>query len=389
MIKDMQPFLQQAWEKAGFKELTEIQKQAIPTILEGQDVIAESPTGTGKTLAYLLPLLHKINPEVKQPQVVVLAPTRELVMQIHEEVQKFTAGTEISGASLIGGADIKRQVEKLKKHPRVIVGSPGRILELIRMKKLKMHEVKTIVFDEFDQIVKQKMMGAVQDVIKSTMRDRQLVFFSATITKAAEDAARDLAVEPQLVRITRAESKSLVEHTYIICERREKNDYVRRIMHMGDVKAVAFLNDPFRLDEITQKLQFRKMKAAALHSEASKQEREVTMRAFRSGKLEILLATDIAARGIDIDDLTHVIHLELPDTVDQYIHRSGRTGRMGKEGTVVSLVTQQEERKLLQFAKKLGIVFTKQEMFNGSFVETKPKAPKKKKPAFTGKKKPR
>ncbi|MEI4802154.1 DEAD/DEAH box helicase [Bacillus sp. FJAT-51639] len=389
MIKEMQPFLQQAWEKAGFKEFTEIQKQAIPTILEGQDVIAESPTGTGKTLAYLLPLLHKINPEVKQPQVVILAPTRELVMQIHEEVQKFTAGTEISGASLIGGADIKRQVEKLKKHPRVIVGSPGRILELIRMKKLKMHEVKTIVFDEFDQIVKQKMIDAVADVIKSTMRDRQVVFFSATMTKDAEEVARDFAVEPELVRIKRAETKSLVEHTYIVCERREKNDYVRRIMHTGNVKAVAFLNDPFRLDEIAEKLKFRKMKAAALHAEASKQEREATMRAFRQGKVEILLATDIAARGLDIDDLTHVIHLELPDTLDQYIHRSGRTGRMGKEGTVVSLVTPQEEKKLLQFAKKLGIQFKKQEMFKGSFVESKPKEPKKKKPAFTGKKKPR
>ncbi|MFI8707272.1 DEAD/DEAH box helicase [Bacillus sp. NPDC077411] len=389
MIKEMQPFLQQAWEKAGFKEFTEIQKQAIPTILEGRDVIAESPTGTGKTLAYLLPLLHKINPEVKQPQVVILAPTRELVMQIHEEVQKFTAGTEISGASLIGGADIKRQVEKLKKHPRVIVGSPGRILELIRMKKLKMHEVKTIVFDEFDQIVKQKMIDAVADVIKSTMRDRQVVFFSATMTKDAEEVARDFAVEPELVRIKRAETKSLVEHTYIVCERREKNDYVRRIMHTGNVKAVAFLNDPFRLDEIAEKLKFRKMKAAALHAEASKQEREATMRAFRQGKVEILLATDIAARGLDIDDLTHVIHLELPDTLDQYIHRSGRTGRMGKEGTVVSLVTPQEEKKLLQFAKKLGIQFKKQEMFKGSFVESKPKEPKKKKPAFTGKKKPR
>ncbi|CAG9614234.1 DEAD-box ATP-dependent RNA helicase CshC [Bacillus rhizoplanae] len=389
MIKDMQPFLQQAWEKAGFKEFTEIQKQAIPTILEGQDVIAESPTGTGKTLAYLLPLLHKINPEVKQPQVVILAPTRELVMQIHEEVQKFTAGTDISGASLIGGADIKRQVEKLKKHPRVIVGSPGRILELIRMKKLKMHEVKTIVFDEFDQIVKQKMIDAVSDVIKSTMRDRQVVFFSATMTKDAEEVARDFAVEPQLIRVKRTETKSLVEHTYIVCERREKNEYIRRIMHTGDVKAVAFLNDPFRLDEIAEKLKFRKMKAAALHAEANKQEREATMRAFRQGKVEILLATDIAARGLDIDDLTHVIHLELPDTLDQYIHRSGRTGRMGKEGTVVSLVTLQEEKKLLQFAKKLGIQFNKQEMFKGSFVESKPKAPKKKKPAFNGKKKPR
>ncbi|MGG2092416.1 DEAD/DEAH box helicase [Bacillus sp. S13(2024)] len=389
MIKEMQPFLLQAWEKAGFKEFTEIQKQAIPTILEGQDVIAESPTGTGKTLAYLLPLLHKINPEVKQPQVVILAPTRELVMQIHEEVQKFTAGTEISGASLIGGVDIKRQVEKLKKHPRVIVGSPGRILELIRMKKLKMHEVQTIVFDEFDQIVKQKMIDAVSDVIKSTMRDRQVVFFSATMTKDAEEVARDFAVEPQMIRVKRTETKSLVEHMYIVCERREKNEYIRRIMHTGDVKAVAFLNDPFRLDEIAEKLKFRKMKAAALHAEANKQEREATMRAFRQGKVEILLATDIAARGLDIDDLTHVIHLELPDTLDQYIHRSGRTGRMGKEGTVVSLVTPQEEKKLLQFAKKLGIQFNKQEMFKGSFVESKPKTPKKKKPAFNGKKKSR
>ncbi|ABS21905.1 DEAD/DEAH box helicase [Bacillus cytotoxicus] len=389
MIKDMQPFLQQAWEKAGFKECTEIQAQAIPTILDGQDVIAESPTGTGKTLAYLLPLLHKINPEVKQPQVVILAPTRELVMQIHAEVQKFTAGTEISGASLIGGADIKRQVEKLKKHPKVIVGSPGRILELIRMKKLKMHEVKTIVFDEFDQIVKQKMIDTIFDVIKSTMRDRQLVFFSATMTKEAEEVARDFAVQPQFICVKRAETKSLVEHMYIVCERREKNEYVRRIMHTGQVKAVAFLNDPYRLDEIAEKLKYRKMKAAALHAEASKQEREATMRAFRSGKLEILLATDVAARGLDINDLTHVIHLELPDTLDQYIHRSGRTGRMGKEGTVISLVTPQEERKLLQFANKLGIVFKKQEIFKGTFVESKPKAPKKKKPAFTGKRKPR
>lgn len=385
----MQPFLQQAWEKAGFKECTEIQAQAIPTILDGQDVIAESPTGTGKTLAYLLPLLHKINPEVKQPQVVILAPTRELVMQIHAEVQKFTAGTEISGASLIGGADIKRQVEKLKKHPKVIVGSPGRILELIRMKKLKMHEVKTIVFDEFDQIVKQKMIDTIFDVIKSTMRDRQLVFFSATMTKEAEEVARDFAVQPQFICVKRAETKSLVEHMYIVCERREKNEYVRRIMHTGQVKAVAFLNDPYRLDEIAEKLKYRKMKAAALHAEASKQEREATMRAFRSGKLEILLATDVAARGLDINDLTHVIHLELPDTLDQYIHRSGRTGRMGKEGTVISLVTPQEERKLLQFANKLGIVFKKQEIFKGTFVESKPKAPKKKKPAFTGKRKPR
>ncbi|MCP8968929.1 DEAD/DEAH box helicase [Ectobacillus ponti] len=389
MIQQLQPFLQHAWEKAGFQDATDVQKQAIPLVLEGKDLIVESPTGTGKTLAYVLPLLHKINPEVKSPQVVILSPTRELVMQIHEEVQKFAEGSGITGASFIGGADIKRQVEKLKKHPQVIVGSPGRVMELIRMKKLKMHEVKTIVFDEFDQMVKQNMVGTIEEVIKTTMRDRQLLFFSATMPAAAEDAARNAANEPAVVRVKRTADTGRVKHLYIVSELREKLDYVRRIVHMEDVKAVAFLNDPFRLDEMTEKLQFRKVAAGTVHAEAKKQEREATMRAFRQGKVQVLLATDLAARGLDIEGLTHVIHLDLPDTLDQYIHRSGRTGRMGNEGTVISLVTPNEEKKLLQFAKKLGIEFEKMQMYKGSFVDRKPPAPKKKRPAYAGRKKPR
>ncbi|WP_028400045.1 DEAD/DEAH box helicase [Ectobacillus panaciterrae] len=389
MIKEMKPFLKQAWEKAGFQEFTEVQKDTIPLILEGRDVIAESPTGTGKTLAYVLPLLHKIDAGIQNPQVVVLSPTRELVMQIHNEVQKFTEGSNISGASLIGGADIKRQVERLKKHPQVIVGSPGRILELIRMKKLKMHEVKAIVFDEFDQMIKQNMTGFLKDVVKATMRDRQLMFFSATMPTAAEDAARELANEPSVVRIKRSEEASRVKHLYIVGEVREKLDNIRKIIHMDNVKAVAFMNDPFRLDDMAAKLQFRKVAAGVIHSDAKKQERAETLRAFRQGKVQIVLATDVAARGLDIEGLTHVIHLDLPETVDQYIHRSGRTGRMGKEGTVISLVTPNEEKKLLQFAKKLGIEFEKLEIYKGSFVTKKPPAPKKKRPTFTGRKKPR
>ncbi|MFD3450178.1 DEAD/DEAH box helicase [Microbacteriaceae bacterium 4G12] len=389
MIKELKPFLQQAWEKAGFQDLTDVQKSVIPSILEGKDVIAESPTGTGKTLAYLLPLLHKIDTDIQNPQVVIVSPTRELVMQIHNEVQKFTEASQISGASLVGGADIKRQVERLKKHPKVVVGSPGRILELIRMKKLKMHEVKTVVFDEFDQMVKQNMMPLLEDIVKATVRDRQLLFFSATIAKGVEDVAHTLANDPQVVRIKRATETSRVKHIYIVGEYREKLDNIRKIVHMEGVKAIAFLNDPFRLDEMVAKLKYRKVTAGVVHSDAKKQERAATLQAFRQGKLQVLLATDVAARGLDIEGLTHVIHLDLPDTIDQYIHRSGRTGRMGNEGTVISLVTQGEEKKLQQFAKRLGIQFEKQEIFKGDLVEQKPPAPKKKRPAFTGKKKPR
>jgi superfamily II DNA/RNA helicase len=386
MIQQMKPFLQTTWEKAGFKDMTDIQKQTIPLIAEGKDVIAESPTGTGKTLAYLLPLLHNVEPEIKNPQIIVLAPTRELVMQIHGEVQKFTEGSEITGASIVGGADLKRQVEKLKKHPQVIAGSPGRILELIRMKKLKMHEVKTIVFDEFDQLIQQDMLPVLSDIVKAAMRDRQLLYFSATISKQVEDAARNFSNEPEIVRIKRTSETSKVQHLYIVCDWREKLDNVRKIVNMENVKALAFMNDPFKLDEMTAKLRYKKVEVGALHGEATKQERAAMLRQFHQGKLQLLLATDVAARGLHVEDLMHVIHLDIPETLDQYIHRSGRTGRMGKEGIVISLVTPAEEKKLLQFSKKLGIEFVKQEIFKGEFVAKKPFVPKKKKPAYGGRK---
>ncbi|MDG4656287.1 DEAD/DEAH box helicase [Ectobacillus antri] len=388
-MKDFKPFLQNAWEKAGFQAFTDVQTQSLPLVLEGKDVIAESPTGTGKTLAYLLPLLQKADEAITNPQIVIVSPTRELVMQIHSEVQKFTEGSALSGASLIGGADIKRQVERLKKHPQIIVGSPGRILELIRMKKLKMHEVKTIVFDEFDQMIKQNMKSLLEDVVKTTMRDRQLLFYSATMPKIAEDAAREIANEPTIIRIKRSEETSRVKHLYVVGELREKLDNVRKIVKMDNVKAVAFMNDPFRLDDMASKLQFRKVAAGVIHSDAKKQERAATLRAFRQGKIQVVLATDVAARGLDIEGLTHVLHLDLPETVDQYIHRSGRTGRMGNEGTVISLVTPNEEKKLLQFAKKLGIQFEKLEIYKGALIEKKPTPAKKKRPAFTARKKPR
>jgi superfamily II DNA/RNA helicase len=374
----MKEFIQQSWEQAGFTQLTAIQEKAIPQLMEGKDIIAESPTGTGKTLAYVLPVLNKIDPTNTSPQVLILAPTRELVMQIHTEVQKFTGTSGIQSATFIGGADMKRQVEKLKKRPHIIIGSPGRVQELIKLKRLKMHEVKTIIFDEFDQLVKANMTQSLKDIVKTTLRDRQLVFFSATIAANVEKMAKEIAPEAVIERVSRKEVVTNVEHFYIVSELRHKLDNIRKLVHMENVKALVFLNDSYKLDDMAAKLKYRKVRVGVLHSEARKQERATTLNAFRQGKIQVLLATDIAARGLDIDDVTHVIHLDLPELVEQYIHRSGRTGRMGKEGTVLSLVTEKEEKRLLPFGRKLNVDITKKEIFEGTLVDKKPPAPKRK-----------
>ncbi len=372
-IEDFKPFLQQAWSKLGFSEFTAIQQKAIPLIQEGKDVIAESPTGTGKTLAYLLPLLEKIKPEVKSPQVVILAPSRELVMQIHEVVQTFTAGSDITGASFIGGADIKRQLEKLKKHPLVIVGTPGRIRELIQAKKLKMHEVKTIVVDEADQIFQTNLMDAVQDIVKTTLRDRQLLFFSATISDRAEQTAKTMMNEPQVMRVHRTElPESKVEHLYFVCEYRDKVDVLRRILKMGEVKAMAFVKDAQQLEELGSKLSYKGVSVGVLQGEAYKTDREAVMRNFRAGKYSLLLTTDLAARGLDIQNITHVIHYDFPDDPQQYIHRSGRTGRMGASGTVVSIVTHRQEAAVTKMSKELNIPIQKKALYMGDVVDQKP-----------------
>ncbi|GGE57816.1 DEAD/DEAH box helicase [Priestia taiwanensis] len=376
VMKEMKEFIQKSWEKAKFEKLTPIQEKAIPQILEGKDIIAESPTGTGKTLAYVLPMLQKIDAEKSAPQALILAPTRELVMQIHMEVQKFAEGSGIQAVTLIGGADMKRQIERLKKRPHVLIGSPGRVQELIKMKKIKMHEVKTIVFDEVDQLIKANMTQSLKDIVKTTLRDRQLVFFSATISPNVEQVTKEIAPEATVERISKSEVVTNVEHLYIVSELRHKLDNIRKLVHMEQVKALVFLNDAYKLDDMASKLKFRKVRVGVLHSDARKQERAATLTAFRQGKIQVLLATDIAARGLDIDDVTHVIHLDLPELAEQYVHRSGRTGRMGKAGTVLSLVTENEEKRLMALARKLNLDVAKKEIFEGTLVDKKPFVPR-------------
>jgi superfamily II DNA/RNA helicase len=378
--KDLKGFIAEAWTKAGFTKFTDVQQQAIPKMMENQDIIVESPPGTGKTLGYLLPIIQRLNEEVKSPQAVIIAPTRELVMQIHDEAVRFLQGSPFSSASFIGGADLKRQLEKLKKHPQIIIGSPHRLAELIEMKKLKMHEVKTIVLDEADQLITSGGTKEVDRIIQSTLKDRQLVAFSATVPTNTIEQLEKRMKQPDKIRIQASlETKGNTEHLYVVCERREKIDYLRKILYTEpNVKAIAFINDSFHLEALAAKMKYKKIEAGVLYSQSTQAEREATLKKFRLGKYQLLLATDVAARGLDIEGITHVIHLDIPDQVEPFVHRSGRTGRMGARGTVVSLATPSEEKLLQQYDRKLKLSLQKMVLHKGQWTDTKPKPVKQK-----------
>ncbi|KSU85540.1 MULTISPECIES: DEAD/DEAH box helicase [Fictibacillus] len=393
-IQELQPYLQENWKEAAFDSLTPVQKEMLPFMLERKDLVVESPTGTGKTLAYCLPLLDKIDSLSTALQAVVIAPTKELVMQIHSVLQEYAKGSNITGTTLIGGVNVQRQVEKLKKKPHYIVGTPGRILELYKNKKVKLHEVKTIVVDEADIVYDMELMDEVQNIVKGTMKDRQLVFVSATISNKAEEIAKEWMNTPHFIKISRdTEERESIANIYLISERRDKIDNLRRIIrHHSNMKAIVFFGANLKLEEIAAKFAYRGITVGVLSGQATKQERQKVMREFRSSNHALLLSTDLAARGLDINGLTHVIHFDLADSEKQFIHRSGRTGRAGQTGTVISLVTEREENVLLKWAKKLNMpaekaVIKQDQLLPASQIQQKPakkRNPRKSTPQRSG-----
>ncbi|WP_040206195.1 DEAD/DEAH box helicase [Neobacillus jeddahensis] len=370
MLNTLKPFLQEAWQKSGFQTPTIIQETAIPLILEGKDVIAESPTGTGKTLAYLLPLLNNIETKGISLQAVVLASSQELVMQVYQEFQKWSEGSGIRGTSIIGGANMKRQLEKLKKRPHVIFATPGRLLELIKQKKVKMHEVRMVVLDEGDQLLIHEHLTTVQNILKSTMNDRQVVLFSATMKPVTEKLAKEMTNNPEILRIEKDEmaSSGEVEHIYFSCEPRDKIKLLEKIARLEKSKSLAFINDIGEIQVFKEKLLFKDLSIGVLHSDMKKLERQAALKAFRDGKMKMLIATDIAARGLDIQGVTHVVQIDSPKDIAQYVHRAGRTGRMGANGTIISLVTEREERELKRYCRELTIPLHKQVFYQGKIV---------------------
>ncbi|WP_201714841.1 DEAD/DEAH box helicase [Rossellomorea arthrocnemi] len=359
------PALQKNWEESGFTAFTPVQEKVVPLIMEGKDVVCESPTGTGKTLAYLLPIIQAMDPSRKQAQAVILAPSRELVMQIHQEIQKWAKGTDVTSAAFIGGANIKKQVEKLKKKPHIVVGTTGRLIELMKMKKLKMHEVKTIIVDEFDLMISSEHIREVKDIIKSTLKERQVLFFSATLSDETEQVAESLLQNHETVKMETNLDNSKVDHVFVYSELRDKMEALRSISYFKGIKALVFFNQLEKLSEMEEKLKYKGVELEVLAGESNKMERKQSLDRFRSGKVSMLLTTDVAARGLDITDVTHVIHFDFPSDTKQYIHRSGRTGRMGAEGTVICLVSKRELSFLEKLSKELNLPFEEKTIRGG------------------------
>lgn len=361
------PFLQEAWERARFTELMPVQEQAIPLLREGKDVLAEAPTGTGKTLAYVIPALEKIEVEEPHVQVVITAPTRELVMQIHQVIQLFAQGSGIKSGAFIGGVELKRQYERLKKKPQIIVGTPGRLVELIDSKKLKMHKVKLIVLDEADQIYESGMSDSATRIANSALRDRQLAFVSATLPERTAEWGRTLANDPETIRVERAVSTQ-VTFGYLETSRRQKPELLRRLANMQGSKVLTFINNRSFLGPLNGELSKFSLKYRILDAEKGKRERMETLRSYKKGEFPLLVTTGLAARGLDIEAVTHVVHYDLPESLDDFVHRSGRTGRGNANGMVLALVTDQDLKHLKTLAKQMGVEMETMEIYRGEVI---------------------
>lgn len=347
-----------------------VQEQAIPPIAAGRDAIVRSATGTGKTLAYMLPLLQRIDRDSRDLQLVVIVPTQELAMQIVRVTQELGDGVPV--AALIGGASAQRQIERLKADkPQVAVGTPGRLQELSKLRKLRLHAVRFAVVDEVDQVFALGGEGDVDALVRAMPRERQLVFVSATLSQAAGDKAAAWMRDPARIEgETLAQAGAAVEHHYTVCDRRDKIDVLRRLLRtLRPASALVFVNDAAAIGEIESKLNYAGIGAGALYADVGKQERAAALRSFASGSMPVLIATDVAARGLDIEGLALIVNFEAPDNADRYVHRAGRTGRMGSGGTVITLATRGERPLVERIAGKLGLTAREKELAYGEWVD--------------------
>lgn len=372
--------------KMGIEEPTTIQEKAIPLILEGENVICQSETGTGKTLAYLLPIIEKIDRDKRETQAIILAPTHELAAQINNVIVELRNNSEVkvTSTTIVGSGNIKRQMEKLKEKPQIIVGSSGRVLELIGKKKISAHTVKVLVLDEGDKLLHFKNIEEVNAIKKALMRDTQKILVSATLTEKTLEVAEKVIDNPKQVEVKeRNKVNEDIIHNYFVVERRDKLEELRKLVHaLEGKKILVFLNGSYDVNIALERLRYTKINVEALMGEVSKERRKKALEDFRRGKLNVLIASDLAARGLDIQDLDYIINLDVPVDPKSYLHRSGRVGRAGKKGTSYLIVTEGEEDLVKTYEHRLNITVEKKFVYEGNIVDKiirKPSVKKKKK----------
>lgn len=363
-----------ALKKQNITTPTGIQETSIPFALENKDIIAEAHTGTGKTLAFLIPIFEKINLEKREMQAIILAPTHELVVQIESQIKLLATNShmDIKSLSIMGESNIEKQIKNLKEiKPHIIVGSPGRILDLIKKRKITAHTIKTIVLDEADNLLSKNKPTIIKDIIKSTMKDRQLMFFSASINKETLNLAKTLVKEVEIIKIeNKSEINPRIEHICILGSLRDRFENLRKLLAAEQPKrAIVFVNNNTELRQINEKLQYHKVKSTAIYGNASKEERQRALDSFRRGKCNVLVSSDLSARGLDIPEVSHIISLDFPVNPNEYLHRAGRTARGDNSGVSVCLITNKDIEILQSYEKAFGIEFTVKKLYGGKLMD--------------------
>lgn len=342
------PEVLKAVEDMGFEEPSPIQKAAIPVALSGKDMIGQAQTGTGKTAAFGIPILERIDTKQPAPQAVILSPTRELAIQSAEEINKLAQYLPLHALPIYGGQDIERQIRALRKKPNIIVATPGRLMDHMRRKTIDLSHVEILVLDEGDEMVDMGFIDDIRTILADMPEKKQTMFFSATMPKPIQELAETFLHDPEVVRIKAATvTIDLVDQEYIELPDRQKFDALCRLLDMEDPElAIIFVRTKRRADEVTEALKKRGYMAEGLHGDLSQQKRDSVVRQFKEGTIDLLIATDVAARGLDISGVTHVYNFDMPQDPEVYVHRVGRTGRAGNTGRATTFVISREMGQL-------------------------------------------
>ena len=356
----------------NIKQPTDIQQQLFAPFMDNRDIIGCSQTGSGKTLAYLLPLFCKTDINDTHVQAVIAVPTQELGIQVLRQIQLLAKNSamNVTAVSLVGEGNMSRQIEALKTKPQIVVGTTGRILKLIKMKKLSVHNVKTLIVDEADKMLARDNIDGLRELRKSLMKYTQIVMVSASMDKKSVQAASEFNSEPVILNIkTDTAIPGTIKHMFIISDRRNRIETLRSVINaVSPKKGIIFANTAYDLEETVNKLVYHHYKADMLYGSNDKLQRKKAVEDFRSGKINCLVSTDLASRGLQIDGIDAVFNLNLPENPTEYQHRAGRCGRNGMQGICISVITPNEVDKIKAYQKEFGINVIQRRLFKGKLV---------------------
>jgi ATP-dependent RNA helicase DeaD len=346
---------------------TPVQEKAIPLVMKGQDIIAQAQTGTGKTFAFILPILEKVDSDATHVQALIVTPTRELALQITDEIEKLIAGMDgVDVLAVYGGQDVAKQLKKLKKNPQIVVGTPGRLLDHIRRETVHLSEVSFLVLDEADQMLHIGFLNEVEDIIRETPASRQTMLFSATISPEIRNLAKKYMREPEYIQVkkTQGPADNVEQIAIQTTDRAKQATLIELIETQRPFLAVIFCRTKRRVSKLYDALKYSGFSCDELHGDLSQAKRERVMKRFRDAEIQLLIATDVAARGLDVEGVTHVFNYDIPLDAESFIHRIGRTGRAGLTGLAITLYSADDRPTLEMIEKELNITIEKQNTEN-------------------------